>query len=695
MSKNLIIVESPAKVKTITKFLGKDYQVVASYGHLIDLKKSELSVDIENNFEPTYITIRGKGSILSSLKSKVKSSENVYLATDPDREGETISYLLMNKGMVKELKGKNIYRISFNEITENAIKEALANPRPLNMGLVDAGIARRIMDRVVGYKLSPILWAKIKGKLSAGRVQSVALNMIAEKEKEILDFNKQEYWSLDAKVFKGREKFDLKYVCGKMDLDSKEAVEKIINEISGSKAKIVENVDAADDSKQPKFKVENLDNKVEFKITDVKLGERTKKAPYPFTTSTMQQEANKFLNFSTSKTMSVAQKLYEGVEIEGRGTVGLITYLRTDSTRIADVAKAAANKYIEDNYGKEYVNPSDNEIKKSGTKIQDAHEAIRPTYFDLNPASVKDSLSRDEFRLYELIWKRFFASRMMPAIYETKSVKFDANGKVFSLSGSSIKFRGFLNVYNNEEKDEKNVNLPKLNVGDVFNLDTFVPEQHFTEPPAHFTESTLVKALEEEGIGRPSTYAPTITVLLKRHYITKEKKSLFITELGVAVNNMIKTSFPDIVDKTFTRRLEEDLDMVEEEKKDWHSIFHEFYPHFNEEVERALAEVEKIEIRDEESDIVCEKCGRKMVIKYGPNGKFLACPGFPECRNTKPYIEKTGFKCPECGGEVIKLRTKKGRIFYSCENRTPDGEEGCKYITWKLPEEAKVVDKAS
>ncbi len=694
MAKNLIIVESPAKVKTITKFLGKDYQVVASYGHLIDLKKSELSVDVDNNFEPTYITIRGKGSILNTLKSKVKSSDNIYLATDPDREGETISYLLMNKGMVKELKDKNVFRISFNEITENAIKEALANPRPLNMGLVDAGIARRIMDRVVGYKLSPILWAKIKGKLSAGRVQSVALSMIADKEQEILDFNKQEYWSLDAKVIKGRDKLDVKYSCGKMELENKEMVENIINEICDAKAKIVHD-ESADDSKTPKFKVENLDKKPDFKIVDVKLGERSKKAPYPFTTSTMQQEANKFLNFSTSKTMSVAQKLYEGVEIEGRGTVGLITYLRTDSTRIADVAKEAANKYIESNYGKEYVNYGDNEIKKSGTKVQDAHEAIRPTYFDLYPSSIKDSLSRDEYRLYDLIWKRFFASRMTPAIYETKSVKFDANGKTFTLSGSTIKFRGFLNVYNNDEKDEKNVNLPKLEVGDVFKLETFIPEQHFTEPPAHFTESTLVKALEEEGIGRPSTYAPTITVLLKRHYITKEKKSLFITELGVAVNNMIKTSFPDIVDKAFTRRLEEDLDLVEDEKKDWHTIFYDFYPRFNEEVQKALDEVEKIVIRDEETDIVCEKCGRNMVVKYGPNGKFLACPGFPECRNTKPYIEKTGFKCPECGGEVIKLRTKKGRIFYSCENRTPEGEEGCKYMVWKLPEEGKLQDKAS
>ena len=694
MAKNLIIVESPAKVKTITKFLGKDYQVVASYGHLIDLKKSELSVDVDNNFEPTYITIRGKGNILSQLKSKVKSNDNIYLATDPDREGETISYLLMNKGLVKELKGKNVFRISFNEITENAIKDALANPRPLNMGLVDAGIARRIMDRVVGYKLSPILWAKIKGKLSAGRVQSVALSMIADKEQEILDFNKEEYWSLDAKIIKGKDKLDVKYSCGKMELKNKSMVEDVINEICGTKAKIVEDK-SDEDSKTPKYKVDSLDKKPDFKIVDVKLGERSKKAPYPFTTSTLQQEANKFLNFSTSKTMSVAQKLYEGVEIEGRGTVGLITYLRTDSTRIADIAKTAANKYIEENYGKEYVNYGDNEIKKAGTKVQDAHEAIRPTYFDLFPASIKDSLSRDEYRLYDLIWKRFFASRMTSAIYETKSVKFDANGKTFSLSGSTIKFRGFLNVYNNDEKDEKNVNLPKLEVGDVFKLETFIPEQHFTEPPAHFTESTLVKALEEEGIGRPSTYAPTITVLLKRHYITKEKKSLFITELGVAVNNMIKTSFPDIVDKTFTRHLEEDLDLVEDEKKDWHTIFHDFYPRFNDEVQKALDEVEKIVIRDEETDIVCEKCGRNMVVKYGPNGKFLACPGFPECRNTKPYIEKTGFKCPECGGEVIKLRTKKGRIFYSCENRTPEGEEGCKYMVWKLPEENKAVNKVS
>ena len=659
MAHYLVIVESPAKVKTIKKFLGSNYTVAASQGHVRDLPKSQLGIDIEHDYEPKYITIRGKGDILANLRKEVKKSDKVYLATDPDREGEAISWHL---AAALKLDEKKMRRITFNEITKNAVKASLKAPRDIDMNLVDAQQARRVLDRMVGYMISPVLWAKVKRGLSAGRVQSVALRLIADREDEINAFIPEEYWTLDAVLnvkgekrpltakFYGTEK-------NKMTIRSKQELDEIV--------KAVENA--------------------EFKITDIKRSERIRKAPLPFTTSTLQQEAAKALNFGTQKTMRIAQQLYEGIDIKGNGTVGVITYLRTDSTRISEEADAAAREYISSTYGKEYAaEPA--VAKASGRKIQDAHEAIRPTDITRTPAALKDSLTRDQFRLYQLIWKRFTASRMQPARYETTSVKIGAAEYCFTVSTAKMAFDGFRSVYTeaDEVKEESNVLVGNLTMDSVLTKNEFDPKQHFTQPPAHYTEATLVKTLEELGIGRPSTYAPTISIILGRRYVTKEAKNLYITEIGEVVNNIMKQSFPSIVDVNFTANMEGLLDMVEEGKVPWKEVIRNFYPDLEEAVKKAEQELETVKIEDEVTDVICEECGRNMVIKYGPHGKFLACPGFPECRNTKPYLEKIGVKCPLCGKDVVIRKTKKGRKYYGCE----DNPE-CEFMSWQKPSEKK------
>ncbi len=649
--------ESPAKVKTIRKFLGTNYEVDASNGHVRDLPKSSLGIDVDHDYEPKYITIRGKGEILSKLRKEVKKADKIYLATDPDREGEAISWHLMKALKLDELEDKKVYRVSFNEITKTAVKNSLKSPRKLDMDLVDAQQARRMLDRMVGYTISPLLWAKVKRGLSAGRVQSVALRMICDREDEIGAFIPEEYWNLEADLIQtgARKPMKAKFYGRrheKLTIHKKEELDQILKELENQ----------------------------EYVIEEIKNGERTKKPPIPFTTSTLQQEASKVLNFSTQKTMRLAQQLYEGVDIKGHGTIGLITYLRTDSTRIADEADAAARKYIEETYGAEYVlkggNPS-----KSGGKIQDAHEAIRPTDITLTPVQVKESLQRDLFRLYQLIWKRFAASRMQPAVYETTSVKIGAGNYIFTLSASKLVFDGFMSVYIQEDdKEETNILLGKLQQGDVLQLSELIPSQHFTQPPAHYTEASLVKALEEQGIGRPSTYAPTITTILARRYITKENKNLYVTELGEAVNGIMKQCFPSIVNTSFTANMELLLDKVGDGSVKWKTVVENFYPDLDEAVKTAQKTLESIKIADEISDVVCDVCGRNMVIKYGPHGKFLACPGFPECKNTKPYLEKIGVPCPKCGAEIVIKKTKKGRRFYGCENN-PD----CDFMSWQKP----------
>ena len=657
MSKNLVIVESPAKVKTIKKFLGSNYEVMASNGHVRDLPKSSLGVDTVNDYEPKYITIRGKGDLVASLKKEVKKADKIYLATDPDREGVAISWHLF---YALKLEDKKVYRITFNEITKGAVKESIKNARDIDMNLVNAQQARRILDRMVGYRISPLLWAKVKRGLSAGRVQSVALRMICEREAEIDAFIPREYWTLDALLSSGKDKKTIRaHYSGAgekgNELSSREELDAVIRDIS----------------------------KASFKVTDVKKGERIRKQPLPFTTSTLQQEASKVLNFSTQKTMRIAQQLYEGIDIKGEGTVGIITYLRTDSTRVAAEASAAAEAYIRENYGEKYC-AANSEQKKEGKKIQDAHEAIRPTDIGRTPEILKASLSRDQLRLYTLIWKRFAAAMMTGAVYETTSVKIEAAGRKFTSSASKLSFEGFMKVYTTEEdKDESVGIIPDSIVKDsVLKLENIEDKQHFTQPPAHFTEASLVKAMEELGIGRPSTYAPTITTILARRYVTKEGRNLFVTELGEVVNQMMVEAFPSIVDKDFTANLEMLLDNVEEGTVDWKTIIRNFYPDLDEAVQAAEKELEKVNIADEVTDEVCEQCGRNMVLKYGPHGKFLACPGFPECRNKKPYLEKIGIKCPKCGKDIVVRKTKKGRRFYGCES----GVE-CEFMSWQKPVE--------
>ena len=659
MAKYLVIVESPAKVKTVKKFLGAQYEVAASNGHVRDLPKSQLGIDVEHNYEPKYITIRGKGEILANLRKEVKKAEKVYLATDPDREGEAISWHLLH---TLKLEGKKVYRITFNEITKNAVRESLKNAREIDMDLVDAQQARRMLDRMVGYRIAPLLGAKIKRGLSAGRVQSVALRIICDREEEIGAFIPEEYWSLDVELAVKGEKKPLraKYYGtaeGKKTIASKEEMDAVLRELE----------------------------QAQYRVEEVKKGERVKKAPLPFTTSTLQQEASKTLNFSTQKTMRLAQQLYEGIDIKGSGTVGVISYLRTDSTRVSEEAARLAGTYITEHYGEAYAAASANE-KKNGQKIQDAHEAIRPTDISRTPYSLKESLSRDQFRLYQLIWKRFTASQMAPARYETTSVRIGAGRHCFTVSASRVAFDGFMSVYvaDDGEKQDNNVLVRGIDENSVLLFRAFEPCQHFTQPPAHYTEASLVRALEELGIGRPSTYAPTITTILARRYVTKENRNLYVTELGEVVNNMMKSAFPSIVDVRFTANLEALLDKVEEGSVNWKTVVSNFYPDLDEAVVTAEKELAQVKIADEESDEICEHCGRRMVIKYGPHGRFLACPGFPECRNTMPYFEKIGIACPRCGRDIVLKKTKKGRKYYGCINN-PE----CDFMVWQKPSPVK------
>ena len=657
---SLLIVESPTKVKAIKKFLGSGYEVAASNGHVRDLPRSQMGVDINNDFEPKYITIRGKGDVLASLRKQVKKAKCVYLATDPDREGEAISWHLISALKLNESDVK-IQRVTFNEITKNAVKEAMKHPRDIDMNLVDAQQARRVLDRMVGYSISPLLWSKIKRGLSAGRVQSVALRIIADREEEIDSFIPKEYWTLDVNLkIKGEKKPIVAHYYGttdeKKEIESKADLDAICASLKGKK----------------------------FKVTDIKKGERTKKAPLPFTTSTLQQEASKSLNFSTQKTMRVAQQLYEGIDLGKEGTVGLITYLRTDSTRVSDEAVATANKYISENFGDEYL-ASNTGTKKQDVKIQDAHEAIRPSYIDKHPVTVKEYLSKDQFRLYQLIWRRFMASRMAAAKYETTSVKIDAGEHRFTMAASKTVFDGFLNVYTDEDDQvEKNVISSNLNVDSELVFESFEEDQHFTQPAPHYTEASLVHDLEALGIGRPSTYAPTISTIIARHYITKENKSLYITELGQAVNKMMNDAFPQIVDVNFTSNMESLLDGIADGEVKWKTVIRNFYPDLDQAVADAEKEMEKIQVQDEVTDEICEVCGRNLVIKYGPHGKFLACPGFPECKNTKRYYEKIGVQCPKCGKDIVMKRTRKGRIFYGCI----DNPE-CDFMSWARPVSTK------
>ena len=654
MAKYLVIVESPAKVKTIKKFLGANYEVAASNGHVRDLPRSVLGIDVEHDYEPKYITIRGKGDILANLRKEVKKAEKVYLATDPDREGEAISWHLL---AALKLENKKVYRITFNEITKTAVKESLKHAREINMDLVDAQQARRCLDRMVGYKISPVLWAKVKRGLSAGRVQSVALRIICDREEEINAFIPEEYWTLDATL----------------------AVE-------GEKRPIVAKYVGTGDEKRTIASAEELEevkkalDHAEYCVTSVKNGERIKRAPLPFTTSTLQQEASKVLNFSTQKTMRLAQQLYEGIDIKGSDTVGIITYLRTDSTRVSEEAEAMAKDYIEEKYGKEYAAVTEKQ-RDSKQKIQDAHEAIRPTDLNRTPADIKDSLSRDQFRLYQLIWKRFVASRMASAVYETTSVKIDAAGQRFSVAASKVKFDGFMSVYTEEDdKEESNTLMCGITRDTKLSLLSLEEKQHFTQPAPHYTEASLVRAMEELGIGRPSTYAPTITTILARRYIVKENKNLYVTELGEVVNNMMKEAFPSIVDVNFTATMEALLDGVEDGNVKWKTVMENFYPDLAQAVEKAEKELDEVEIADELSDEYCDVCGRQMVIKYGPHGRFLACPGFPECRSTKPYFEKIGVECPKCGKDIVLKKTKKGRKYYGCI-----GNPECDFMVWQKP----------
>ncbi len=652
MAKYLVIVESPNKVKTVGKFLGANYKVMASQGHVRDLPKSTLGIGPETNYEPHYITIRGKGDILAALRKEVKKADKVYLATDPDREGEAISWHLI---AALKLENKPTYRITFNEITKNAVKESLKNAREIDMNLVDAQQARRCLDRMVGYRLSPVLWAKVKRGLSAGRVQSVALRIVCDREEEISNFVPEEYWTIDANIsIDGSKKtVNAKYSGDDKELKDSASVDALMKELTGK----------------------------DMCITDVKRGTRNKKMPLPFTTSTLQQEASKALNFSTQKTMRVAQQLYEGVEIKGQGTVGLISYLRTDSTRISDEADAMAKAFIASEYGDKFVAASE-DMPKSNKKIQDAHEAIRPTEVNLTPVAIKDDLTKEQFRLYQLIWKRFIASRMAAAVYDTVSVKLECAGHRFTASSSKLKFDGFMSVYvdSDEEKEENNSILNSITTESTVTVKEINPTQHFTQSAPHYTEASLVHAMEELGIGRPSTYATTITTILGRRYVVKEGKNIFVTELGEVVNKIMLDAFPQIVDVDFTANMEALLDSVEGGNVKWKTILENFYPDLDAAVSAAEEEIEKVEIKEEVSGEDCEVCGRPMYIKYGPHGRFQACSGFPECRNAKPYYEKIGVECPKCGQDVVIKATRKGRRYYGCI-----GNPECDFMVWQKP----------
>lgn len=658
MADKLIIVESPAKANTIKKFLGGKTKVVASMGHIRDLPKSKLGVNIENNFEPEYINIRGKGDLIKSLKKDAKAAKKVYLATDPDREGEAIAWHLAH---ILDIPEDSKSRVTFNEITKTAVQKAIKEPRQIDINLVNAQQARRVLDRIVGYKISPVLWKKVRKGLSAGRVQSVAVKLIVDREKEIEDFIPEEYWNIIAKLLdeKSKKEFEAKLVGKnnkKLEIHSKEEVDEILDNIK----------------------------KAKFIVTDVKKGERKRNPAPPFTTSTMQQEASRKLNFSLKKTMSVAQTLYEGVKIPEKGTVGLITYMRTDSTRISEEARKVAKEVVEATYGSEYY---ENRYYKTKADAQDAHEAIRPTYIDIKPEQIKDSLTNDQYKLYRLIYNRFLASQMKSAIFDTLAVTIDANEYNFKANGQSIKFKGFMTLYveGTDEKEDEIGQIPLLEVAQEVKKEKIESKQSFTEPPPRYTEASLVKALEEKDIGRPSTYSPTITTILARHYIEKEAKQLVPTELGKVVNKLLTENFPDIINVEFTAEIENEFDEIADGKENWKQMISEFYGPFEKELEKVEKELEHVELEEEVSDVPCEKCGRMMVVKYGRYGKFLACPGYPECKNVKPYIETIEEPCPKCGGKVQIRKTKNRRTFYICENN-PDK---CDYISWTKPKKAE------
>lgn len=656
MASNLVIVESPAKAKTIKQYLGKSYSVIASMGHVRDLPKSQMGVDLEhNNFTPKYITIRGKGELIAKLKKEAKAAKKIYLATDPDREGEAISWHL---AQLLGIDGKTNCRITFNEITKSAVQTAVKEPRPIDIDLVDAQQARRVLDRIVGYKISPLLWKKVKKGLSAGRVQSVTTRLIVDREREIDNFIPEEFWSLEALLAKGNSKFSASYYGKngkKQKLSDKQSVDSIISEIK----------DAS------------------FVVSGVKIGEKKRYPAPPFTTSTLQQEASRKLNFTVKRTMMAAQQLYEGVAVAGHGTVGLITYMRTDSLRIANDALVDARSFIGEKYGKDYL-PSSARIYKTKNNAQDAHEAIRPTYVSLTPAEVKSSLSNDMYKLYKLIWERFVACQMEHAVYDTVNADITAGQHVFKASGSKLKFKGFMTLYvegNDDGAEEKDKQLPSLTAGDTLKLLALDSAQHFTQPPPRYTEASLVKALEEKGIGRPSTYAPTITTITARGYVTREKKQLVPTELGTVVTDIMTQYFSDIVGVEFTANMEKELDSIEDGAVDWEKVIADFYTPFKITLDKAENEISKIKIEDEVSDVQCEKCGRMMVYKMGRFGKFLACPGFPECRNAKPIVKETGALCPICGGKILEKKSQRGKLYYGCEHNPK-----CEFMSWDAPE---------
>lgn len=656
MAENLVIVESPAKAKTIGKFLGKGYKIEASMGHIRDLPKSQMGVDVDNNFEPKYITIRGKGDLISKLKKEAKNASKVFLATDPDREGEAISWHLANLLNISESER---CRITFNEITKNAVKNAIKSPRKIDMDLVDAQQARRVLDRIVGYKISPLLWRKVRKGLSAGRVQSVATRLICDREEEIEKFIPEEYWSITAKLaqIKAKTNFEAKFygtASDKIELKDEKQVKSILKEI----------------------------DKVKYIVQKIKTSEKKKAPAPPFITSTMQQEAARKLGFTTKKTMMVAQQLYEGIDVKGVGAVGLVTYIRTDSTRISTEAQNETRTFIKDKYGSKYV-PEEVRVYKNKSASQDAHEAIRPTYVTMDPDSIKESLSNDQYKLYKLVWERFVASQMASAVYDTMTVDISASKYIFKANGSKVKFAGYMVVYiegKDDESEDGDANLPELSEGEELELKKLDPKQHFTQPPQRYTEATLVKALEEKGIGRPSTYAPTITTILVRGYVEKEKKFFIPTELGKIVTDIMKNYFKDIVDVKFTAQMEQKLDDVEEGEKRWVEIMSDFYSQFINVFKEAEDSIGHVEVPDEVTDIICEKCGRNMVVKSGRFGKFLACPGFPECRNARPILEEAGVKCPKCGGKVLIKKSKKGRKYLGCENNPK-----CGFMTWDKP----------
>lgn len=651
--KKLLIVESPAKAGTIKKYLGKDYTVMASMGHIIDLPKSQMGIDLESgDYTPRYITIRGKGQLLSQLKKEAKKADIVYLATDPDREGEAISWHLAK---ALNINPESKCRVTFNEITKTAVKAAIKEPRSIDMDLVDAQQARRALDRIVGYTISPILWQKVKRGLSAGRVQSVATKLICDREEEIENFTPQEYWTIETTLLSSKKEFIAKYY-GKNNREVK-----------------------LENAEQAMAVSEDVKNS-EFVIDTIKQGEQRRNPQPPFTTSTLQQDASRRYNFQASKTMQIAQTLYEGVNLGGKvGTVGLITYMRTDSLRISDDAQREAVAYLTENFGKEYVNPKQYKTKKNA---QDAHEAIRPTSVNICPIDIKDKLTNDQYKLYKLIWERFLASQMSSAVYSTTQVNIKANEHIFKASGSSVKFKGYMAVYieGTDTTEKKEKNLPKLAEGQVTTLKSIDEKQHFTQPPARFSDATLIRELEENGIGRPSTYAPTISTIVSRGYIVRNKKQLVPTELGFVTTDIMKNNFADIVDVEFTAGMERELDNVEEGEIEWKTVINEFYPSFKSTLDAAQENIEKIQIKDEESDIVCDKCGRKMVYKLSKFGKFLACPGYPECKNTMAIREETGAKCPKCDGEILVKRSRRGKIYYGCEHSPK-----CDFMAWDMP----------